>query len=64
MTKYLLVTLFLCSAAMAHTHAWIKQNETQGQDAFGNAVVICSWTCYEGHYAQTQGVGFCPFPGQ
>lgn len=65
MSKYLALALFLSTAAYAqyHSHVWTKQNEVRGRDSFGNAVVICSWSCYDGHFTQTQGFGYCPMPG-
>jgi len=66
MKKLLIALLFFSGLAFAHTHIWNKQNETYGQDAYGNSVVICSWKCsyqYNNqHFTQTQGFGYCPPP--
>jgi len=62
----LIIGLLLVSTVFAHTHIWLKQNETVGVDTYGNSVIICSWKCtydYRNHhYAQTQGFGYCPMP--
>jgi len=70
--KKTLTILCLLVAGMANaqhgmmTHVWQKQNETRGQDAYGNPVVICSWVCRadwnNAHFTQTQGSGYCPMP--
>ena len=67
MKIYLTIALLTLSGlAYAHAHGWMKQNESHGQDAYGNPVVICNWVCrtdYNNvHYAQTQGFGYCPMP--
>ena len=68
--KGALVLICLATAGLAyaqqHFHVWQKMNETYGQDAFGNRVVICNWKCTSDynnpHMTQTQGSGFCPTP--
>ena len=68
MKRMLLLVLLISAAAYGqfHSHIWQKQNETRGQDAYGNTVVICSWKCsydYNNHhFTQTQGMGYCPMP--
>jgi len=62
------VLLFISVYAWAyHMHQWMKQNESKATDAFGNVVTVCNWTCRDyatgqTHYAQTQGLAFCPLP--
>jgi len=66
LTIVVMILLALSSVAYAHYHAWSKQNEQQGVDAYGNQVTICSWKCVSDiqhpHFTQTQGSGFCPTP--
>jgi len=66
-TTILTILLALSGLAYAyHGHAWIKENEVQGSDSFGNPVTICTWVCISDyrnkHQTQTQGRGFCPYP--
>jgi len=48
-------------------HSWVKQNEVNGTDGYGNKVKVCTYRCSvrygEEHQTQTQGFGFCPYPG-
>jgi hypothetical protein len=61
-----LATAGVAYGQMQHYHSWQKLNQTFGQDAFGNRVVICTWKCISDynnpHTTQTQGPGFCPHP--
>ena len=69
MKKLLLIVLMLFAGqvlAQYHVHLWTKQNETYGQDRWGNKVIVCSWKCtadYQNqHFTQTQGSSWCPRP--